>query len=57
MTEQQLNLSVPSIEDFIDGQRDAKRGAPADPDRSEDYQRGYGFEYQLEACTEARYAS
>ena len=33
------------LTDFIDGERDAKKGVPADKNRSEDYQRGYGYKY------------
>lgn len=41
-------VATPNIADFIDGERDCKKGLPADSKRSEDYQRGYGFRYEME---------
>lgn len=34
--------------DFVDGQADCREGKPADPDRSDAYQRGYSVQYELE---------
>lgn len=48
MTEVQENLKIPSLTDFIDGERDAKEGKPEDTSRSEDYHRGYGFQYGMD---------
>jgi hypothetical protein len=36
-----------TIDDFLAGQQDCRNGKEADPKRSENYQRGYGFEYGL----------
>lgn len=41
------NEVKPNIADFIDGERDADDGVQADTDRSEDYQSGYNFKYQI----------
>jgi len=43
-----IAVSTPNICDFIDGERDCKQGKDADPKRSENYQRGYGFQYGIE---------
>ena len=53
MSEVQENLKIPSLNDFIDGERDAKEGKPANESRSEDYQRGYGFQYQMDELKSA----
>ena len=38
---------VPSIADFARGQRDYQEHKEADEDGSEDYNRGYGYEYEM----------
>lgn len=40
-------MSNESITDFIDGQRDCREGLPANPERNEAYQQGYGYEYAM----------
>ena len=36
------------LNDWIDGQIDCRKGVPAKPDKSEAYQKGYGFQYELD---------
>ena len=53
-----FELSCDPLVDFIDGERDASRGKPADYSRSEDYQRGYAYKYAiLESKSGVVYAS
>ena len=48
MSEQsKVAIKVPDICEFIRGERDAKGGVPADVNGSENYQRGYGFQYAM----------
>ena len=35
-------------DDFLEGARDCREGNPAREDKSQDYYRGYGAEYELE---------
>ena len=43
-----MNIDKYDTFDFIAGQLDCREGKPADQERSESYQQGYGCEYQLQ---------
>lgn len=38
---------------FMQGQRDCEQGKPADENKPEAYQRGYGAQYELEQVMDA----
>ena len=39
---------LPDVFEFARGQKDCRDGLPARIDESRDYQRGYGFEYEMQ---------
>ena len=42
-----IKIKAPDICEFIRGESDAKKGVPADLSGSDDYQKGYGFQYAM----------
>jgi len=40
------------MSDFLDGQRDCRDGVPHESSKSENYNRGYNYQYELEQRAE-----
>ena len=42
------------VDDFLQGQKDCKDGKPAKQNASDDYNRGYGAEYEIQQILDAQ---